>query len=166
MHANHFVKDENVSLTLALASLPISGDSTFVKPGFLSGLYMNGKIYRMGSFTFSKVKKLDIRDDDEFRRISIEIHSFWGTKRLKLIATVPNAYSLSREDAMKIYPHLMAPQSDGYMRPVLMELMNARVWIRFEDDDENVSFESESYPATIECHGEDGMEYILNNFGE
>ena len=66
---------------------------------------------------------------------------------------------------MKLYPHLLVPQSDGYMKPTLLEWINATVWIRFVDDSKNIIFESESRPATVECHGDDNMEYILNNFG-
>merc|ERR1712130_794153 len=100
------------------------------------------------------------------RRISLEIDNFWGTQRLNVVATVPNAYQLQRKDAMKIFPHLMAPQSDGHMKPVLIEWLDANVWIRFEDDDNEIVFEGESYPATVECHGEDNMKYMLENFGE
>ena len=165
IQASHFIKDENVSLTLALARLPIIGDSVYTKPGFLGGFYINNQLYRLATFTWSKVKMLDIIDDDHFRQIKIEITNFMESVRLHVIATIPNAYNIDYKDAMKLYPHLLVPQSDGYMKPTLLEWINATVWIRFVDNNKNIVFESESSPATVECHGNDNMEYILNNFG-
>lgn len=165
IQASHFVKDENVSLTLALAKLPIIGDSIYTKPGFLGGFYINNQLYRFSTWTWSKVKLLEIEDDDEFRQIKIEITNFMETVKLQVIATIPNAYKLSTKDAMKIYPHLLVPQSDGYFEPKLIEFINATVWVRFNDNNNNIIFESQSTPATVECHSNDNMNYILNNFG-
>eukprot|EP01084_Bolivina_argentea_P213346 362361_1 len=165
IQANNFEKDENVSLTLALARLPMIGDSIVTKAGYLGGLYLNKKVYKLGTYTWSVVKKLDIIDEKGNRKIDIEIHSFWGYQRLKVIANIPNEmYTMNRDEARKLKPHLLVPQSDGYMMPTLLEWINARVWIRFEDDDMDLVFESESYPATVECHSDDNMEYIKTNF--
>ena len=166
IQASHFDKDENVSLTLALARLPIVGDSIYTKPGFLGGLYINNKIYRFGTFTWSKVKTLNIDDDNDYRQISIVIEDFLSRMKLQVIATIPNAYNIPRNEAMKIYPHLLVPQSNGKMKATLMEWINATVWIRFIHHNNDFIFESQSYPATVECHGDDNMNYILNNFGD
>ncbi len=166
IQANHFEKDENVSLTLALARLPLIGDSLVTKAGFLVGLYLNKKVYTLGIYTWSVVKKLDIIDEKGDRKIDIEIHSFLGYQRLKVLATIQSEmYTMDGDEARKVKPHLLVPQCDGYMMPTLLEWINARVWIRFEDDDLDLVFESESYPATVECHSDDNMEYIKTNFG-
>eukprot|EP01083_Nonionella_stella_P202640 740153_1 len=166
IQANHFEKDENVSLTLSLSSVPLLGDSMYTMPGFVSGLYLDQEMYRMSKWTGAIVKTLDIEDDDEFRTISIEIVNVWKTQRLQVVAVLPNAYNMKKEDAMNKYPHLMMPQADGYRMPMVMHWMNVTVWIRFVDDTKRILFEGESYPATVECQGNDNMLYIVNHFGQ
>ena len=165
IQANHFEADSTVSMTIALARLPVLGDSWLTKPGFLSGIYINGKVYALSYPMWSTVETLDIVDDEQWRTITIQVSSFWRTQRLEVVATVPNAYSLDRKEAIKRYPHALVPDEVGVMSPRLMEFVNATAWMRFVDDDNDVVFESTSYPATVECHGEDDMQYMLQNFG-
>ena len=153
LQANSFTDSPGTSLTLALARLPIIGDSVLSKFGFLGGFYHKGELHQFGTYTWASVSNVEIEDDYSLgrRHIFVSVTNFLRNKSLKVSASIPlDGYS---DEENSKYPKLMVPSQSGRMLPQLLEWVDASLSVAFYDGVEQHIFTSR--PATVECHSPD-----------
>jgi len=136
LQCNNFTNDKT-SFMLSIAKIPWLGQH-FI--GFLSFLYIDGKLYRFATYNGSKLSKVEKKEN--------------GTS----ILITNNSYKLEVEAQQKGTGTLKAPQH-GAMDRHIKESVDSEINIKLTDNNDQVIYEDHGIRAGMEV-----MEGIFNYF--
>jgi tocopherol cyclase len=132
MQTNHFAANPGTSLTASIAIIPWRG-SAF--PGFIIGLWHEGRLHRFATYTRARTTHLELTDD----------HVDW---------TVVDRHHELRLRARRAEGGLLYGPTREDMASRVGETMRASVGVRLTHRTYGVLFEDEGLHAGLEVHGD------------